>query len=533
MKPLRPYQAAACDAIDESWTRVRSTLLVAATGTGKTRMGCEVIQRRAPYGRTLWLAHRTELLDQAAEAIASNTGLRVGREQAERRASIRNLWGMDDAVVVASIQTMHTDRLDRFFRPDDFSTIIVDEAHHALASTYRKVIDYFAASKVLGVTATPDRTDRLGMFQMFDEVAYQYEILQAISEGYLCDIQSREVEILGLDLSKVRTTAGDLNAGDLAKLVENEQHMHAIAGPLVELAGDRPTVVFTPSVESAHHLASVIRGYTSSGVRAIDGKTAHQERSEALDAYQQKQIQFLVNCALLTEGWDAPHTSCVAIARPTKSRALYAQMIGRGTRIYPGKPDLLVLDFVPEQAGKHKLVSPMDVLGGKELEEDVAKEAKRLNQGGMPASEALAAAEQAKAERQAADRKRDEMRRLKIQVEAEKRVRHIDPFGVISAGDMTGSHINSRTALALENLGVDTRGLTQEAAEKLRPVLEARKRKGLPSYKVTRNLVRWGLRTDMHWTEAREIINRVLSNGPNEWRNPVPHDIAEKYGASR
>ena len=133
MKPLRDYQLAACDAIVDEWTRVRSTLLVAATGTGKSRMGAEIIHRRAPFGRTLWLAHRSELLDQAVTTISENTGLRVGREQAQQRAQVRSLWGADDQVVVGSIQTMHSDRLSKFFKPSDFNTIIVDEAHHAIA----------------------------------------------------------------------------------------------------------------------------------------------------------------------------------------------------------------------------------------------------------------------------------------------------------------------------------------------------------------------------------------------------------------
>lgn len=533
MRPLRPYQAEACDAIVEQWQHVRSTLLVAATGTGKTRMGCEIIARRASAGRTLWLAHRTELLDQAAEAIAANTGLRVGREQAHRRASVRNLWGTDDHVVVGSIQTMHTDRLDKFFKPDDFATIIVDEAHHALARSYRDVLAYFADAKILGVTATPDRGDKLGLFQVFETVAYQYEILTAIGDGYLCDIQSREITVSGLNLSNVRTTAGDLNAGDLAKMMEGEAHMHSIAGPLVELAGDRPTVVFMPSVVGAHHLASVLRGYTSGGVRAIDGGTATKERADNLADYQSGKAQFMVNCAVLTEGWDAPHTSCVAIARPTKSRALYAQMIGRGTRIAPGKMDCLVLDFVPEQAGRHKLVTPLDVLGGKDLDEDVALEARKLTAEGMPATEALAAAEEARAKSQREARLRDEMRANKIRTDHEKRVRSIDPFGVLRDGDFArGSQLASRTVAEMERLRLDIPDdITEEAARRWIANESARRRRGECTHPQAKNMQRWGLRTDVTVGEAIAITDAVLANGPDKWRNPVPAHILAKYGA--
>lgn len=531
-KPLREYQASACDAIVDEWTRVRSTLLVAATGTGKTRMGCEIISRRAPAGRTLWLAHRSELLDQAERAIVAETGLRVGREQAQQRAVVRSLWGADDQVVVGSIQTMHSDRLRRFFKPEDFDTVIVDEAHHALAKSYRDVLDYFDRAKILGVTATPDRGDKLGLYQVFETVAYQYEILQGIEDGYLCDIQSREIVIGGLDLSKVRTTAGDLNAGELAELMELEGHLHSIAGPLVREAGDRQTVVFMPSVASAHHLASVLRGYTSAPVRAIDGGTADIERSDALTEYAAGRVQFLINCALLTEGWDAPATSCVAIARPTKSRALYAQMIGRGTRLSPGKTTCLVLDFVPEQAGRHKLVSPIDVLGGKELEDDVAKEAKRLTGEGMPATEALAKAEEAKAARQREERLKDEARAKKVRAEVEYRIRRVDTFGCLDVDDFANGEqlARSKTLAELESLRVAVPdGITEAGARKLIAVARERRSKGLASPKQTKILRDRGLRDDVPGAVASKIIDAILANGPNAWRNPTPADLLERY----
>jgi superfamily II DNA or RNA helicase len=512
VKPLRPYQSAACDAIVDEWTRVRSTLLVAATGTGKTRMGCEIISRRADAGRTLWLAHRSELLDQAADAIASNTGLRVGREQAMQRASVRSLWGTDDQAVVASIQTMHGDRLDRFFRADDFATVIVDEAHHAVAKSYRDVLAYFHSAKVLGVTATPDRGDKLGLRGVFETVAYQYEIVQAIGDGYLCPIQSREIIMDGCDFTGVRTTAGDLNQGQLAEKLEDERIYHSISSALVREAGERQTVVFVPSVVMAHQLASVLRGYTIAPIRAVDGGTAQVERAEALTEFAAGRVQYLINCALLTEGWDAPSTACVAIARPTKSRALYAQMIGRGTRIFPGKADLLVLDFVPEQAGKHQLISPLDILGGKDLDDDLKREAQALAQTGMPSLDALAAAEDARATRQREARLRDEMRQKKIRADVEYRIRSIDPFGVLSVADMSGPQASTRT-------------LAQLRAARLDPpdtITEAGARKMLDD-----------LKTEIHWKVAGEIIDRVLSNGPAAWRNPIPADIVAQYGVAR
>lgn len=537
LRPLRPYQVEACAAIEDEWTRVRSTLLVAATGTGKTRMGSEIIARRAPHGRVLWLAHRNELLDQAQQAIIENTGLRVGREQASQRSAVRALWGQDDQCVVASIQTMHGERLTRYFKPEDFDTIIVDEAHHAVADLYRNVLSYFAEAKLLGVTATPDRGDEVGLANVFETVAFQYDILQGIADGYLCDIQSREIVVADLDIAKVKVTASmeggkDLNATQLARAMDNDGTMHAIAGPLHTEAGERQTIVFTPSVDMAHHLADVLRGYVGArNVRSIDGTTAKLERLDALKAFRSGAIQFLVNCAVLTEGFDAPETACVAICRPTKSRALYAQMIGRGTRIAPGKVDCLVLDFVPEQAGRHKLMTPLDVLGGKDIDDETAKEARKLSHDGMPSTEALAEAERRKAERQEQARLKEEARIRNLRIQSPYRSRHVDPFGCVRAEDVGGSSMTSATASTLTAFGIELPANMPEAAAK-RVLDEAfgRRRRGECSYKQARNFARWGLRTDIPIREAGGVIDQIIANGPNGWRNDPPPAVIAKWG---
>jgi superfamily II DNA or RNA helicase len=536
MKPSRPYQIACCDAIEDEWTRVRSTLLVAATGLGKSHIGAKIIERRAKCGRTLWLAHRNELVEQAIETIRSETGLRVGREQGNDRATLVNLWGPADQVVVASVQSLHSTRLAARFKPDDFQTVILDEAHIGTAPGPREILGYFNA-KVLGVTATPDRGDGVALSSVFDSVAYQIDIRDGIKLGFLCDVISHQVTIQDVDISSVKVTQSehgkDLNATQLAAALDLDGPIHAICGPLVEHAGDRQTMVFTPSVAMAHHVAEVLRGYTSRGVRAVDGETAKAERANSVAAYKAGEVQFLVNCAVFTHGFDAPSTACIAICRPTKSRALYAQMIGRGTRLAPGKENCLVIDFVPEQAGKHKLVTPRDALGGKDLPEDVAKDVQRRVTDGMPVSEALEAAEAAKAERQERERRREEARVDKLRIQTEYQLRQVDPFGVVDPDDMTGKPATQKTKRTLDAMRIELPAdTTEKAARNIIAEVQQRRKLKLCSFKQAKVFQRRNLSINIPAAEAPTIIDQILANGPRGWQNPTPANVVAKWGVA-
>lgn len=515
----------------DEWTRVRSTLLVAATGLGKSRMGAEIIARRQGHGRTLWLAHRTELLDQAQSTIKAETGLAVGREQAGRKAALVNLWGASDRVVVASIQTMHDKRLRERFKPDDFATIIIDEAHHAIARQYRDVLSYFANARVLGVTATPDRADEIGLGAVFDTKAYQIDIKQGINLGFLCPLIVQEVTVEEFDIRNVKVTMSadsgkDLNASQLGKALELDGVMHQIAGTIVREAGTRQTIIFTPSVESAHHLASIIRHYTDAGVRAIDGTTAHLERVGGVAAFQLGRVQFLVNCAVFTEGFDAPGVACVALVRPTKSRALKAQMIGRGTRVAPGKENCLVLDFVPGLVASEYLVTPADVLAGRQLPSDIAKEVRRLGAEGMPALEALEVAEADKAARQEAARIREEARRDRLRIQTDYQLRQVDPFGVLTESALQGAPMKPRTAALLDAMHIDLpRTTSEKAARNIIAEVNHRRKQKLCTYKQAKLFARYGLTTQIPFAEASAIIDAIKANG---WQNP-PADVLAKW----
>jgi len=321
---LRPYQVEAREAVLEAWKSHRSVLLVMSTGTGKTFTGSRIVAERADEGRILWLAHRGELLDQAAETLHQRVGLHCNLEKAELRAPREmDLYGARP-VVVASVPTMRGRRLKEW-DPTAFATIVVDEAHHAPAKTYRDILGHFEGAKVLGLTATPDRGDGTGMHTVFDHCAYEYDIRRGIREGYLCSIRQQAVFCADLDLSDVKTVAGDLSQGQLEQALIDGGVLHQTAAPLVELAGRRQTLVFTAGVAQAHALADVIAGYLGNPdlVKALDGNTPKDLRRKYIGDFRTGRIQYLLNCAVLTEGFDAPETACVAVARPTKSRALY------------------------------------------------------------------------------------------------------------------------------------------------------------------------------------------------------------------
>jgi superfamily II DNA or RNA helicase len=547
MKELRPYQREACDAIMSDWQSHRSTLLVLATGCGKTFTASEIIARRQHAGRVLWLAHREELITQARDAIVAHTALRVGIEKAEQRAEIiGGLWGDTDDVVVASVQTLASEKRRGRFSPGMFGTVIVDEAHHATSKTYRDILNHFPYAQVLGLTATPDRGDGVAMGEVFDSVAHEYQMRAAIDDGFLAPIVQQRLECADLDLSTARTTAGDINQGDLDKAMRLDAVLHQVAGPLVREAGERSTIVFTVSVDQAHALADVLRGYTSAGIRAIDGTTPTDLRRKYLAEFAAGEVQYMLNCGVLTEGFDAPRTACIAVARPTKSRALYTQMVGRGARTLPGvidrfdtvqarvaaiaasaKQNCLVLDFVGN-SGRHLLITTKDILAGKALPPDVAKRVSDLEAKGMPTHEALAKAE---AEAIAREEKAAAAAARKARAKAETAYRKtvVDPFGCIDEADRHGSPASSGQIDCLRSFGaqIDESNLpTSRQASKMIDKLVDRRRRGLATYKQAKLLRKHDLTTDIPIREASQVIDALAANG---WR--VTPQLRAKYGA--
>jgi superfamily II DNA or RNA helicase len=503
---LRPYQREAVEAIFGQLAERRSTLLVLPVGCGKTVVFSEVARRWVVEGRgrVLVLAHREELIHQAAEKLRA-TGVTVGIEMGDQRVSPL----FPPSVVVATVQTMGRARRREAWDPKMFGLIICDEAHHAPSDSYKQIFAYFASAKLLGVTATPDRRAMAGVFE---SIAYGLDIRDAIKQGYLAPIRQKAVQVEGLDLSKVRTTAGDLNEGELEQVLVEEENLHGIAHPTIELAGDRPTMVFAATVEHAHRLAEVMkRRAGSAGVVALDGMTDRELRRQALRDFGEGKFQFLLNCALFLEGFDAPRIACVAMARPTKSRILYTQAIGRGTRLAPGKTDLLVLDF-EGNAGKHSLVCALDVLDGTD-DEEVRKKARELI-ACDPELDIMGALDGAT--RSVAEAKR----RLALS-KARYQAFDVDPFQVLGihapAGRYSGVPPTPDQLVLLQGKGIDAErlGYDRGQAEATIAALRARQRDGLCTFKQAKVLARAGLNPDVTFEQASRAID-VLAR--NRWK---------------
>jgi superfamily II DNA or RNA helicase len=493
---LRPYQTAAIEAVrDRFGEGDRSTLLILPTGTGKTVIFAEAARLAvARGGRVLVLAHRGELLDQALGKLHA-VGVDAAVEQAGRRAG-------DARVVVASVQTLRRARLAAW-TSDAFSLVVVDEAHHAPAGTYRAILDHFERAFVLGVTATPDRLDGAAMGEVFDSVAFRYELRDAIRDGWLARVEAQRVR-LEVNLDGVHTRAGDLDLGELEREYGTEAAVAAVVTPLRELAGDKRTILFAVSVKHATALADAINEVEPGAARMVSGETRADERTEAVAAFRTGHLRVLVNCALYTEGFDCPEVECVAIARPTKSRALYAQMLGRGTRLAPGKESVLVLDFVGVTR-RHRLVTPADVLAGTNVSEAVLAEAAAREGDVLDALE----------EAQTAVEERERARKPSPQV-ARWRAELVDVFGDIPDLDPEGAPATDPQRAALERAGVKfPPEITKAAASALIDGIVNRREKGLCTYKQLRFLERRGFDARaMTFEEANERIGRVMAG----WR---------------
>lgn len=357
MLGLRSYQAEAIEAIttaDRAGTR--RPLVVHPTGTGKTVTFSHLIGQRAPIGRALVLVHRDELAQQTVNKIGLVAPeLSTGVVKAERNE-------VDRDVVVASVQTIHRDnRLASLLEAGPIETVVVDEAHHAPAPTWTKVLTGLGSMSpygplTVGFTATPERDGRsLGVWEKV--VSYK-SIREMIYQGYLCPIVGQTVQT-SADLSGVKVTRGDFSEGDLGDRLESSGAIEEIADAYVMYAADRKGTMFLPTVETSQHLA---RALCQRGIRAehLDGKTPTDQRRAILGRLKSGETQVVTNCAVLTEGFDEPSISCVGVARPTKFHGLYVQMVGRGTRIHPGKKDLLVLD-ITGATERHDLVAVVDL----------------------------------------------------------------------------------------------------------------------------------------------------------------------------
>jgi superfamily II DNA or RNA helicase len=342
MLRLRDYQEEAVQTvIDEARQGVRRQLVVLPTGAGKTIVAAALSVKAS--GRVLMLVHRDELVQQSVEKFGYIWPEQsIGVVKAERDEH-------DRRVVVASVQTLqHKRRRDRLDK-DEFSLVIVDEAHHSPAASYRQTLedlgflpDPSAGRLLLGITATPMRGDGIGLKGVFEKIVYRRSISDLVRAGYLADVKGIRVRTT-VDLRKVRTVRGDFQAKDLSLAVDTPRRNEMIVDAYRKHGEGRRAVAFTVDIAHAQHIAEAFR---EGGFRAdwVSGELPIEARRERLRRLREGEIDVLANCQVLTEGWDEPSISCLIMARPTKSTGLYIQMAGRGLRPYPGKDYCLVMD---------------------------------------------------------------------------------------------------------------------------------------------------------------------------------------------
>ncbi len=345
MPTLRPYQRDAVAAvITARRSGVRRQLICLPTGAGKTVIFSELA--RLAKRPVLVLAHRRELVEQARDKLEQAlAGQRsVGIEQGSDVAA------NESQVVVASIRSLHEERLARLLAARRFGLVVYDECHHAPARDNQRVLETLGAftpewdGTLLGFTATTQRGDRAALDQVFEAIVYRKGLSELIREEYLVPLRGYRIATAA-DLQRVSLTADDLNLEQLAEAVDIESRNDLVARSIQELARDRRTIAFCVNVNHARHLARALNAIgVPTGI--VHGEMKVEQRRETLAAFREGKLAVVTNVGVLTEGFDDPGVSCVAMARPTRSEGLYAQCIGRGTRLAPDKTDCLVLDFV-------------------------------------------------------------------------------------------------------------------------------------------------------------------------------------------
>lgn len=514
----RLYQQQAQAAIIGEWERgIQKTLLVLPTGTGKTIVFSKIIEHEVRNGkRVLVMAHRGELLDQAADKLAKATGLGCAVEKAE--SSCLDSWYR---VVVGSVQTLMRESRLKLFPPDYFGDIVVDEAHHCLADSYQRVLSYFDKANVLGVTATADRSDMRNLGEYFETLAYEYTLPRAIKDGYLSPIKAQTIP-LKLDLTGVGMSQGDFKVSDLGTALD--PYLYQIADEMVKYCMDRKTVVFLPLIKTSQKFTDILN---SKGFRAVEVNGQSDNRDTAQRDFENGKYNVICNAMLYVEGWDCPMVDCIVCLRPTKIRSLYAQICGRGTRPSPetGKEFLLLLDFL-WHTERHELCHPAHLIC--ESADVAQKMTENIEAAGCPVdiieeqtnaeSDVVAAREEALAKQLA------EMRRRKAKL--------VDPLQFemsIQAEDLSGyapsfgwecGPASDKQKATLEKLGILPDAIDNAGkATLLLDRLDKRRTEGLTTPKQIRFLEGRGFKHVGTWSfdGAKKLIDQIAGNG---WRNP-------------
>ena len=517
---LRPYQQEAREAVEQDWkSGIKRTLLVLPTGCGKTIVFAKIVEDCVREGRrVLILAHRAELLEQAADKLSRSTGLKCAVEKAEE--SCLGSWFR---VVVGSVQSMQRPKRLQQFERDYFDTIVIDEAHHCISDGYQAVLQYFSEADILGVTATPDRGDMRNLGSYFENLAYEYTLPKAIKEGYLVPIKALTIP-LKIDMSGVGMQSGDFKAGDIGTVLD--PYLQSIADEMIKYCMNRKTVVFLPLVKTSQKYCQILN---EKGFAAAEVNGNSQDREEILSDYENGKYNVLCNSMLLTEGWDCPEVDCVIVLRPTKVRSLYCQMVGRGTRLYPGKDHLLLLDFL-WHTERHELCHPASLICENE---DVARQMTKNMEEEPGIAIDIEEAERSAAEDVVVQREEALAKQLSEMKKRKKKL--VDPLQFemsIQAEDLSGyvpsfgwemAPPSDKQKNTLEKLGIMPDEIENAGkAAKLLDRLDKRRAEGLTTPKQIRFLEGRGFQHVGTWKfeTAKNLIDRIAGNG---WR--IPRDI--------
>lgn len=514
MFQLRPYQAEARDAILSAWDEgYRKTLLVLPTGCGKTVVFASVTENQVRRGRrVLIMAHRGELLSQAADKLKVASGLDSVLEKAESSS-----LGSNASVTIGSVQSLAQEKRLARFPEDHFQDIIVDEAHHCLSESYQRVLEHFPNANILGVTATPDRGDMKNLGEYFDSKAYEYTMPEAIRQGYLSPVKAQLIP-LELDLGNVSISNGDYSAGEVGNALE--PYLNQIAQEMKKYCRHRKTVVFLPLIATSQKFCRMLNDL---GFHATEINGNSDDRTQVLADFEAGKYDVLCNSMLLTEGWDCPAVDCIVVLRPTKVRSLYQQMVGRGMRLYPGKENLLLLDFL-WLTSRHDLCKPSALISkdakiAQMIDLQMAKDADGID---------LIEAEE-QAERDVLAEREEALAKQLAEMRGRKR-KLVDPIQYaisIAAEDLVGyvptfawemAPASQKQLEFLERRGifpdsVENAGLASVLIDRLK----RRQDEGLATPKQIRLLERYGFRQVGTWQfdQASALISRLAANG---WR---------------
>lgn len=579
MKVDRDYQVEDVEAVFKAWdSGYRAVLGVAATGLGKTRIMTSVVVRVQPK-RTIFLAHRIELIYQARLAFLER-GIDCDIEQGELAANT-SLFG-SAPVVLAMVQTLNSGEIDtkrmKRFNPLEFDYLLYDESHMSVAKGNKAIVDYFLKGnpnlKVLGVTATPNRTDMEALGQIFEVTAFEQDILWGVDNGWLVLPKQRTIHSGALDFSHIKTTAGDLNSAELAAVMEaegpsqkikqtvleemfglpeNELLKHPVEdwGKLLMAAGEpKRTIVFTVSVKQADILAGIFNRVIPGIANFLHGGTPSHDREHMLKEFQFGKSAIMVNCDVLSVGYDNPYVEIVAMGAPTKSLLKYTQRIGRSTRPLPGivdgwsnkeerlaaiaasaKPFSTIIDFAGN-AGRHKLTGLVDILGGNITDELRTLVVKRLEteKTAMQIKEVIA--EEAEKLRLEIERKRleKEAERARLLAKVQYSSTVVSPFDAFDMSPprqqaMETRQLSEGQLKMLINQKIDPTTLTYAAGAKLAQEIIVRMRKGLASMPQCETIRRYYPEVnvrDLSRKRASAILDRLAQN---KWKKVDIKDI--------